>query len=112
MTITELNVFIGILLSAGVTHNNMLESEKLWHPNGLPIFRAAMSFDRFRALKRFIRFDNSRTREFRQKTDKAAPITDILNFLNENLANNYTPHECITVDEQLFPHRGRTKFTQ
>lgn len=33
-------------------------------------------------------------------------------FLNENLAKYYEPHENITVDEQIFPYRGRTKFTQ
>lgn len=33
-------------------------------------------------------------------------------MLNINLKNNYKPYENITVDEQLFPFRGRTKFTQ
>lgn len=75
-------------------------------------FRATMSHKRFIQLFRYIRFDSSRTREFRQKTDKAAPIRDIWNFLNENLAKNYDPHENVTVNEQLFPYRGRTKFTQ
>ena len=41
-----------------------------------------------------------------------APIRDIGNFLNANLAKNYAPHENITVDKQLFPYRGRTKFIQ
>ncbi|XP_026482143.1 piggyBac transposable element-derived protein 3-like [Ctenocephalides felis] len=112
MTSTELDAFIGILLAAGVTHNNMIEADKLWGLHRLPIFRAAMPFQRFRAIKKFIRFDDSSTRAFRQQIDKAAPITDIWNFLNENLANNHSPNECVTVDEQLFPYRGRTKFTQ
>lgn len=112
LTSTELDAFIGILLAAGVSHNNMQKSEVLWRTDGLPIFRAAMSHKRFLALSRYIRFDNGRTREFRQKTDKAAPIRDIWNILNENLAKNYDPHENFTVDEQLFPYRGRTKFTQ
>jgi len=71
-----------------------------------------MSYHRFRILARYVRFDNGRTREFRQRTDKAAPIRDIRNFVNENLRDNYDPHENITIDEQLFPYRGRTKFTQ
>lgn len=112
LTSTELDAFIGILLMAGVSHNNMQKSSFLWRADGLPIFRAAMSHARFLALTRYIRFDDSRTREFRQQTDKAAPIRDIWNFMNQNLANNYEPHENITVDEQLFPYRGRTKFTQ
>lgn len=71
-----------------------------------------MSHKRFIALTRYIRFDDSRTRNFRQQTDRAAPIRDIWNFLNENLAKNYEPYENFTVDEQLFPYRGKTKFTQ
>lgn len=67
---------------AGVSHNNMQESTLLWRSDGLPIFRAAMSHKRFVALSRYIRFDNGRTRAFRQRTDKAAPIRDIWNFMN------------------------------
>ncbi|XP_050523719.1 piggyBac transposable element-derived protein 4-like [Daktulosphaira vitifoliae] len=33
-------------------------------------------------------------------------------MLNQNLHKNYKPTENITVDEQLFPYRGHTKFTQ
>ncbi|XP_055918320.1 piggyBac transposable element-derived protein 3-like [Eupeodes corollae] len=112
LTSTELDAFIGILLAGGVSHNNMQDSSVLWRSDALPIFRAAMSYKRFLALSRYIRFDDGRTREFRQRSDKAAPIRDIWNFLNENLAKNYEPHETITVDEQLFPYRGKTKFTQ
>lgn len=99
LTSTELDAFIGILLAAGVTHNNMQNSSVLWQSDALPLFRAAMSHKRFLALTRYIRFDDGRTREFRQTLDKAAPIRDIWNFLNENLAKNYEPHETITIDE-------------
>lgn len=112
LTSSELDAFIGILLASGLSHNNMQDSSILWRSDSLPIFRAAMSHKRFITLSRYIRFDNSRTRAFRQQTDKAAPIRDIWNFLNENLQNYYEPYENITIDEQLFPYRGRTKFTQ
>lgn len=112
LTSTELDAFLGILLAGGVSHNNMQISAVLWRSDALPIFRAAMSYNRFRLLSRYIRFDNGRTREFRQKTDKAAPIRDIWDFMNENLAKNFEPYESVTIDEQLFPYRGRTKFTQ
>ncbi|XP_004524835.1 piggyBac transposable element-derived protein 4-like [Ceratitis capitata] len=50
---------------------------------------------------------------FRQASDKAAPIRDIWNLnSNENLAKNYEPHENVTIDEQLFPYRDKTEFTQ
>lgn len=32
--------------------------------------------------------------------------------LNTNLTRGYKPYECLTIDEQLFPYRDQTKFTQ
>lgn len=112
LTSIELDAYVGLLLASGVTHNNMQRLDVLWGPDSPPIFRATMSFNRFKALTRCIRFDNGSTREARMQHDKAAPIRDIWNLLNDNLAANYVPHENVTVDEQLFPYRGRTKFTQ
>ncbi|XP_050338220.1 uncharacterized protein LOC126764593 [Bactrocera neohumeralis] len=111
-TSTELYAFIGILIASGVTHNNMQFTPLLWQTDALPIFRAAMPLKRFKLLTRCIRFDDGRTRSFRLQSDKAAPIRDIWNFLNKNFARNYEPHENLTIDEQLFPYRGKTKFTQ
>ncbi|XP_049308583.1 piggyBac transposable element-derived protein 3-like [Bactrocera dorsalis] len=71
-----------------------------------------MSYRRFLTISRYIRFDDGRTRPFRLETDKAASMRDIWNFLNTNLQKNFRPYSDITVDEQLFPYRGRTKFTQ
>ncbi|KAL4090139.1 hypothetical protein QTP88_025038 [Uroleucon formosanum] len=84
----------------------------MWKFDSLPLIRAAMPRDRFKMLLRFIRFDNVNTRNIRITTDKAAPIRDIWTMLNYNLQKNYKPTENITVDEQLFPYRGHTKFTQ
>lgn len=58
-----------------------------------------MPYRRFIELSRYIRFDDGRTPEFRQRTDKTTTIRDVWNFLNQNLANNYEPHENITVDD-------------
>ena len=80
--------------------------------DALPFIRAAMSCDRFKMMLRFIRFDNKNTRGKRAQRDKAAPIRDIWIMLNRNLKKAYKLHECITIDEQLFPFKGHTKFTQ
>ncbi|XP_043065149.1 piggyBac transposable element-derived protein 4-like [Drosophila ficusphila] len=109
---TELDAFVGILLAMGASHNNMQKASDLWRSDALPIFRSAMSYHRFRVLTRYIRFDNGRTRELRKRVDKAAAIRDIWKLLNENLKDNYDPHENVTIEEQLFPYRGKTKFTQ
>lgn len=111
-TEVELSAFIGILIAAGVHRNNKENLEDMWKVDALPLIRAAMCRDRFKLMLRFIRFDNDNTRAERVQTDKAAPIRDLWLMLNKNLERAYKPHECITIDEQLFPFRGHTKFTQ
>lgn len=41
---------------------------------------------------------------------KSAPIEDICIKKNHNLQEAETPNMTITVDEQLFPYRGRTSL--
>jgi hypothetical protein len=71
-----------------------------------------MGISRFWNIVRFIRFDDANTRAQRLESDKAAPIRDLWTMLNSNLAKQYKPTEHLTIDEQLFAYRGRTKFTQ
>lgn len=71
-----------------------------------------MSSIRFNILLRYIRFDNGNTRPQRAQMSKTAAIDDMWLMLNSNLARLYTPGANLTVDEQLFPYRGRTPFTQ
>lgn len=108
----ELDAFFGILIFCGVHKSNKEHLSELWKPIHLPLIRAAMPLDRFRMMLRVIRFDNDATRTSRAATDKAAAIRDIWAMLNDNLRRNYKPGECITVDEQLYGYRGRTRFTQ
>lgn len=112
LTEEELSAFIGILFVMGTQRANHRSLRQLWNENSYPLFRATMSIRRFQNILRFLRFDSGMTRQTRMETDKAAPIRDVFNIINENLKNNFPPYESITVDEQLFPYRGRTKFTQ
>lgn len=108
----ELDAFFGILICCGVYKSNREHLTELWKPDHFPLIRASMSHDRFRMLLRFIRFDNDVTRPTRLSTDKAAAIRNVWDMLISNLHKNYTSHDCITVDEQLYGYRGRTRFTQ
>ncbi|XP_054083377.1 piggyBac transposable element-derived protein 4-like [Zeugodacus cucurbitae] len=74
-------------------------AKELWASYNMPIYKATMSLNRFKSLTTFIRFDNSGTRAERLKQSKTVEIA-------------YTPDCHVTVDEQLFPCRGRTRFTQ
>jgi len=66
-----------------------------------------MCINRFWNILRFISFDNQNTRIERLQNDKGAAIRDIWTILNNNSVNKYNPTENLTVDEQLFPYRGR-----
>lgn len=112
ITYEELDAFFGILLMAGVHKSNTEHIDELWKSDALPLYKATMSRDRFKQILRFIRFDNPTTRPARVGIDKAAAISDIWLILNRNLLRLYRANEHLTVDEQLFPYRGRTKFTQ
>lgn len=112
LTSKEFYSYIGVLITMGTHHSNSEHHSVLWRSDSYPVYRATMSNDRFRSLCRFIRFDNEATRAERLLTDKAAAITDIWLMLNDNLASKYVASDCVTVDEQLFPYRGRTRFTQ
>lgn len=97
------------MILTGANHLNNVKD--LWAITSYPLYRATMGINEFWSIKRFIRFDDANTRAQRALTDKAAPIRDIWTMLNANLAAYYMPSENLPIDEQLFPYRGRTKFT-
>ena len=112
LTSDEFDAYLGILITAGVRHSNNENCKDLWKTDAYPLYRASMGINRFWAISRYLRFDNTITHSERLKTEKATAINDILNILNFNLRSNYVPSDCLTVDEQLFPYREITKFKQ
>lgn len=113
ITKKEFLAFVGIVLLAG--------SEKQWDvpirelfgdPSSNPIYKATMSVERFEEIRRFLRFDDKRTREFRLQTDHLAAFRYIWDLFIGNCRKSYRPSDCVTVDEQLVPFRGRCKFIQ
>lgn len=112
LTPKEFDAFLAMLIASGLYKSNNEPAYCLFDTNHPPIFRAVMSFKRFKLLLRYIRFDNVNTRMERSQSSKTAAIDDIWLMLQANLASQYEPHDALTVDEQLFPYRGRTSFTQ
>lgn len=112
VTETEMYAFFGLTLFAGIFGSNVQPSHELWGHNGNPIYRATMSANRYKVILKYIRFDNGNTRAARLIESKSAAIDDVWNMLMNNLERRYVPGAQITVDEQLFPYRGRTRFTQ
>ncbi|XP_053960549.1 piggyBac transposable element-derived protein 4-like [Anastrepha ludens] len=112
VTLSEMYAFIGVLIMTGANRNNAECAPDLWSVENCPLYRASMGINRFQAILRFIRFDDGNTRAQRLVTDKAAPISELWTMMNYNFEQSYKPSEYLTVDEQLFPYRGRTHFKQ
>lgn len=110
--VKEMYPFIAVLISAGVNNSNVDHTTEMWKTTSYPLYRASLGVNRFRMIVRFIRFDNVHRRRVQSQQDKAAPIRDVWTMLNSNLGNMYKPTANLTIDEQLYPYRGHTKFTQ
>ena len=108
----EMKAFIGLLFLMGVNKSSDEDIDVLWGTEAVCYYRATMSKSRFKEILRFIRFDDQITRNARLINDKAAPISSLWTQMNKNLRKCYHPSGEITVDEQLFSYRGRTRFTQ
>ena len=70
LTTIEFVAFSGLLLlSAGVNRAGIEALQEMWAvKNGRPIFRDTMSYDRFREIFQYVRFDNKDTRESAVRT--------------------------------------------
>ena len=109
----ELLAYFGLVLPAG--------SEKQWDVSTHELFgndfsklmyKATMSVERFEDIRRFLRFDDKRTREFRLQTDHMAAFRYIWELFISNCKKWYSPHECVTIDEKLVAFKGRCRFIQ
>ena len=71
-----------------------------------------MSVRRYEDIRRLLRFDDKRTRAKRLKTDHMAAFRHIWELFLTRCRTTFIPSECVTIDEQLVPFRGRCKFKQ
>lgn len=110
-TSEEVRAILGLLIFSGYRRDNHLSSKDVWSPAfGSDFYRACMSVGRFTFLLNCMRFDDSQTREQRRQTDKFAPIRKVWDIFIEACGTHYTPHEFLTVDEQLLAFRGNCPF--
>lgn len=108
VTATEMRAFIGLHFLAGALKAHHRGLEEMWSDrDGHALFRATMSCRRFKQLKQALRFDDPIRRD---REDPLAPIRTIVQNVNDNLVNAYTPGPFITVDEQLVEFHGRVRF--
>ena len=109
----EFVAFIGLTLLAGVEKNwDVAVRELFSDPLQNPMYRATMAVRRYEDIRRLLRFDDKRTRAERLKTDHMAAFRHIWELFLSNCRTTFIPSECVTIDEQLIPFRGRCKFKQ
>lgn len=109
----EMDAFIGILIMSGSEKSRRVPIRELFLDKcSNPIYTACMSVGRFENIKRFLRFDDKRTRNYRIESDKLAPISHIWNLFLHQCRTVMIPQTNLTIDEQLVAFRGRCGFIQ
>jgi flagellar biosynthesis GTPase FlhF len=107
----EIYALFGLLYLIGVQKNSKTNVNELWSSkNGITVFRATMSEQRFRFLLACVRFDDRTTRDDRKKEDNFAGIRKVWSIFIKNCTSNYSPAHNMTIDEQLMNFRGNCPF--
>ena len=108
-----LKALIGLLyLSATIQLNIFKTREIFFHESSHEIFAANMSYNRFAFLIHFLELHDKEIRRLRWKEGKFVDICEIFMKINENngRCRNLSPY--VSVDETLYPYRGRIGMKQ
>ena len=107
----DIKACFGILYLRSVFHLNMRNTRDLWfHESAHDIFAAAMSWNRFHFICKFIMFDDKLTRNDRWKNDKYACMRELLKEMNLQNEKRRFPSSLLAIDEILYPYHGAICF--
>lgn len=109
----DLLAFLGLCIIRGVLQGKNQPLSSFWNQEyGINIFQQTMGRNRFKDIKRYIRFDDKSSRTERRQTNKFAPIQELWDSVIKRCGDAFFPGENTTVDEQLFPCKCRCPFLQ
>ena len=109
ITIEEIKKFFGLVFHMGLvampTYRSYWSKDRLYQNE---LFKSVMSRDRFQSIMRFLHFGE----ELNFQDDRLSKIRFLLNHLNNRIAEIYTPHKDLSLDESMMLWRGRLVFRQ
>ena len=109
----EMNAYLGICILRGVYRSSNEPVRDLWNKHaGRKIFGETMSINRFEEIRAMLRFDNRLTRSSRIQRDKLAAVRLLIDGFISNAKLCYVHNDCVTIDEQLYPFKGRCFLVQ
>ena len=109
----ELKALIGLLyLGAALQLNIFKTREIFFHDSSPEIFAATMSYIRFTFLIRFLELDDNENWRQRWRKDKFGAIREFLMKINQSNGRCRNPLPYVSVDETLYPYRGRIDMKQ
>ncbi|XP_042887703.1 piggyBac transposable element-derived protein 4-like [Penaeus japonicus] len=108
LTVPELQIWIALRIMMGISPKP--RQAQYWSKDDLhesPFFPKHMPRDRFDQISTSLHFaDNA----FQDGTNRLWKLGRIVQLLQKNCLEAYTPPQCITVDESLWKFRGRLSF--
>ena len=109
----EIRAFFGPLFIRGSTKQHLRFTNKLFlHKSSKSAVKARMSLNRFNFLVATMQFDNSEDRQERWKNDRFTAMRKFFDKFNENCAKLRIPTEFLSIDETLYPYRGKIQIRQ
>ena len=108
----ELKALFGLMYARGLMNWGYRDVTLIWGNDcwTSPLFGATMSRCRFQLLLRLLSFDDKRSRAERRKKDKFAAIREVFEDVVKIFPKVITSDEWNTIDETLYPTKGRISF--
>ncbi|XP_054718570.1 piggyBac transposable element-derived protein 4-like [Uloborus diversus] len=114
VTTEEINVFFGLVLLMGHIYKDSISD--YWSNDELidtPIFRKAMTRDRFLEILKYLHFENNESKPGKNSSyDRLWKIRKVFELLNNAFKSVYDPTEQLAIDEVIVKFKGKVLFRQ
>ena len=108
LTVADLEQFLGVSMWMSIV--KLPRAQMYWN-NTYKVSHVSevMTVNRFDEIKRFVDFNDNQAQDAR--TDKLHKVRPLIDGLRERL-NQIPKEQCMCVDEQIVPFKGRSEIKQ